>query len=519
MGKKLLIGLSVGGLTLLALGLVACFVYPVIYNNEASLVEGSEVYDEWQAPDYPIYMKFTMFSFNNSDEFLNGTDDSPSVQQVGLLSYREYQNKVNISFEADSKKVRYYNNKMYVFDEATSTMAENDTVVVPNILLFTLAQFAEDSVAAVGDIVRNVTNTLCKSGNSTEENSVAPFYTVEGGDLLWGYNENALLVALQTKLDEFPYSLLKITIPTSIGLQLNDTNDGLYEIYTGKGDDNSNRGIIEKWNNSTTLSYWNETSCNMINGTDGTVYPTNVNKNERLYIFNTQVCRSIFVTASADEKIAGIKTAKFTAPPEVFKVDFENNPGFCPDGNASKCLGDGLLDVSNCIQEQMKDALNLPIDLPLSVVISSPEFLDASQERIDSIIGFNPDPTKHETFINMELDSGIILKAAKRVQLNTEMKWFKDIESLPPIEPDNWPYLVPLFWGGEYLPVDDKLTGQVKQLNRVNLSVDVLSYLAIAFGCLFLVVTVALVIYASYKKRQNYDVDDVDRSALLGKQF
>ena len=84
----------------------------------------------------------------------------------------------------------------------------------------TLAQFAEDSVAAVGDIVRNVTNTLCKSGNSTEENSVAPFYTVEGGDLLWGYNENALLVALQTKLDEFPYSLLKITIPTSIGLQV-----------------------------------------------------------------------------------------------------------------------------------------------------------------------------------------------------------------------------------------------------------------------------------------------------------
>ena len=53
----------------------------------------------------------------------------------------------------------------------------------------------------------------------------------------------------------------------------------------------------------------------------------------------------------------------------------------------------------------MKDALNLPIDLPLSVVISSPEFLDASQERVDSIIGFNPDPTKHETFINMELAS------------------------------------------------------------------------------------------------------------------
>ena len=33
MGTKLIIGLSVGGLLLLALGLIARFVYPLIYNN------------------------------------------------------------------------------------------------------------------------------------------------------------------------------------------------------------------------------------------------------------------------------------------------------------------------------------------------------------------------------------------------------------------------------------------------------------------------------------------------------
>ena len=44
--------------------------------------------------------------------------------------------KFDLEYVDDDKRVIYYNNKSYVFDEETSTMAENDTIVVPNILLF-----------------------------------------------------------------------------------------------------------------------------------------------------------------------------------------------------------------------------------------------------------------------------------------------------------------------------------------------------------------------------------------------
>ena len=46
------------------------------------------VYDEWQAPDYPIYMKYYMYTYNNAQDFVDGTDPKPEVEQVGVLSYR-----------------------------------------------------------------------------------------------------------------------------------------------------------------------------------------------------------------------------------------------------------------------------------------------------------------------------------------------------------------------------------------------------------------------------------------------
>ena len=46
------------------------------------------VYDEWQAPDYPIYMKYYMYTYNNAQDLVDGTDPKPEVEQVGVLSYR-----------------------------------------------------------------------------------------------------------------------------------------------------------------------------------------------------------------------------------------------------------------------------------------------------------------------------------------------------------------------------------------------------------------------------------------------
>ena len=108
------------------------------------------------------------------------------------------------------------------------------------------------------------------------------------------------------------------------------------------------RGIVEKWDNNTNLPFWYKDTCNMINGTDGSLFPVEVSEYERLYMFNSKMCRSIFLEAGKHELLDGVETTKFTVPPEVFEVDFEDNVGFCRDAEAKNCIGNGLLDVSSC---------------------------------------------------------------------------------------------------------------------------------------------------------------------------
>ncbi len=129
---------------------------------------------------------------------------------------------------------------------------------------------------------------------------------------------------------------------------MNNTNDGLYEILTGKGDSNENRGEVYRWDNSTSLDYWASEYCNMINGTDGTIYPTDISKKEKLFIFSTEVCRSVFLVPGKLQTFKGVDTTEYTAPAEVFRVDYEDNVCYCQDGNYTNCLGDGLLDTSLC---------------------------------------------------------------------------------------------------------------------------------------------------------------------------
>lgn len=508
MGRTcLVVSLFITAVVLLAIGLCGLFVYPIYYNNESSLVKGSTVYDKWVAPDYPIYMKYYFFNFTNADEFIynnpNG-DVIPSVEDIGCLSYREYPVKYDIQFDDDDRKVLYYNNKSYVYDEETSDLAENDTVVVPNILLFTLM-----NTDGVPLLIEGKVNEMFGSGIYEQVNAASPFYEVEVGNLIWGTEPNELLVYLK----EHSTAMARLIPSTYFSLQVNNTNDGLYEIYTGKGHDNDNRGNIIMWNDLTALTYWDggntSSTCNMINGTDGTIYPIDLSKNERLYIFNTQICRSIFLVSDGDEKIDGVSTTRFYAPKEVFELDFEDNVCFCPDGELSECLPDGLMDASTCYQEIIAQQLGLSAELSISVIVSSPEFLYANESTIATINGFNPNQEEHETVINLDLETGIILSGAKRIQINTRLNqfWFLGSARLDSMNnlPKDWEYTVPMFWGEEMLVPDDDLTGLVLMIHRVNISVLCLSYIFIGIAAILLIAAIVLVIFSS-RKSKDYDL-------------
>lgn len=154
-------------------------------------------------------------------------------------------------------------------------------------------------------------------------------------------------------------------------------------MYTGV-DNIDKLGIIRKWNKKNTIQTWLNTSsghtsiCNMINGTDTTIFPPHVQSTLHKDIFSTDICRynvwnfalfpafhSIFVFLFFSsvriyykEKVSfnGISAYRFetrndflrhVGPEygnECFCINKISNVSSRPNG----CLYNGAIDLSNC---------------------------------------------------------------------------------------------------------------------------------------------------------------------------
>ena len=72
--------------------------------------------------------------------------------------------------------------------------------------------------------------------------------------------------------------------------QYNNSLDGPYTIDTGKNDIDRFT-YVESYKGKSTLDYWGSPYCNLLNGTDGITYPPHMERNDRIYIFNKDLCR------------------------------------------------------------------------------------------------------------------------------------------------------------------------------------------------------------------------------------
>uniref|UniRef100_A0A4W5RJX8 Scavenger receptor class B, member 1 n=1 Tax=Hucho hucho TaxID=62062 RepID=A0A4W5RJX8_9TELE len=202
------------------------------------------------------------------------------------------------------------------------------------------------------------------------------FTTHTVGELLWGY-EDGLLKALK---------VVDPTLDDLFGLfyKQNATDDGEYVFLTGQ-QSYMDFAVIDQWKGKSSLGWWTTDECNMINGTNGASFHPVITKNETLYMFSSELCRSIYAIYEEESSVMGIPGYRFSPPSKVFANTTEN-AGFCsPPGN---CLGSGVLQVSACKQ-----------DAP--IVMSSPHFYQADEKFVKDIFGMKPDKKQHETIIDI----------------------------------------------------------------------------------------------------------------------
>ena len=141
----------------------------------------------------------------------------------------------------------------------------------------------------------------------------------------------------------------------------------------------------------------------MINGTDGSFYPPYRTRDQTLYSYNADMCRTYHLIYDKDTLFNDINVYDYHLPKDIFLNSTlnPNNDGFCEGA----CLGNGVLNISKCYGG-------------VSGFVSQPHFLNADSQFIDGIEGMVPDQELHDFLIHFEPTTGVPLGGNIRLQIS-----------------------------------------------------------------------------------------------------
>ena len=404
-GKKIAVLFTVGILLVVA-AVTLYFVMDSVIQNKINeklvLKPGTEVSKQWQEPSVPIYLQFFMFDIANPMEAMEG--ERPYLVEKGPYSYREHRPKKDITWNSKTASVTYNEEMSFVFDAETSCDSCDpftDSVTTVNIPLVTLAE----AVAKLPAIEQTFVFALFEGFKETL------FTPRRVHDLIWGYPD-PIFEAYNNFRKHFP-SFLRKKLPEInpiIALQQNNTFDGVTSVSTGENDINLLVQILS-WKGQTKLKVWNTSYANMINGTDGSQFAPGTSSDDTLYVFVTQMCRSLYLTHDSKTEVQGIEALQFSVPAKAFLNGTVNpdNKGFC----TPQCYPSGILDIGVCQPPS-------PVAIPL--FISAPHFYLGAKSLLEAVDGLSPNKEEHETVLNVEPHTGISIKSNKRLQINVKIE-------------------------------------------------------------------------------------------------
>ncbi|KAL8577387.1 hypothetical protein ACOMHN_060209 [Nucella lapillus] len=280
LGRRLLVGVAVMGMVMIVLAISFDPLFEVIVhgmmNKMLVLKPDGYSFGYWQKPPVPVFFKIYVFDVANPEEVLQGL--IPKVIEKGPYTYRVSLEKMNITFH-DNYTVSYRQRQTFVYDREQSVGWDNETFTTPNAPLFTVGTLMQYQFLWLKEALN-----LLLEGLEEE-----PLITVSVHDIFWGYPDRFMKLAKEI-LDKLHMKSDFITGIFGYYMGKNDTDDGLYTVHTG-ADDLSKFLIIDRWNGLKYLNYWSTLLANMINGTDGSLYPPYVTTGRTLQMYDSNLFR------------------------------------------------------------------------------------------------------------------------------------------------------------------------------------------------------------------------------------
>uniref|UniRef100_A0A0A9YDQ1 Scavenger receptor class B member 1 n=1 Tax=Lygus hesperus TaxID=30085 RepID=A0A0A9YDQ1_LYGHE len=376
------------GLCAITLGsvIVAVDPYQIIFRMKVTFTEGAETFLIWKKPEVDLLLKVYLFNVTNRDAFLAGKEKL-KVQQVGPYVYKEDIEHSNVSFN-DNGTISAVPLHPLRYMPELSNGTEKDLLILPNIALLSITQVQSEA----SYFTRMGLNLVVR------QTGAEPLVEMTAKEFMFGYKSTLLTLG-----HKFLPSWISFD---KLGLidRMYDFDGDVSTTFSGVNDVRKS-GLLDTYNRQPVLPQWPYPCNNLTTASDGTKFPSLIQKDQEILFFRKSLCRSILLVKDGEAMIKGIHAYKY-----VFKNHSMDN-GAVDDTNKcyclkkDRCMLPGLLDVNRCYY-------GFPIAL------SYPHFMDVDERAFEKVEGLHPDPKLHSSYFMINEDSGLPLEVSVRMQIN-----------------------------------------------------------------------------------------------------
>lgn len=125
------------GIFLLTIGIVT-FIYPIydfVLTERLKMIPGFPPFEQWVSPAPEVKLRVFIFTVENADAFLAGTDEKLKLKEIGPIVYREYLRHENVVFHENSTLSYTANRHVEFLPDENEPGILNKTITVPNFVI------------------------------------------------------------------------------------------------------------------------------------------------------------------------------------------------------------------------------------------------------------------------------------------------------------------------------------------------------------------------------------------------
>ncbi|XP_058451194.1 sensory neuron membrane protein 1 [Malaya genurostris] len=428
----------VGGLTF-SYGIFPSILKFMLKQN-VLLKPGTQMRGMYEHIPFPLNFKIHLFNVTNPDEIMRG--GKPRVKDVGPFFFEEWKDRFDLEDDPTEDTLTYTLRNTFIFrPDLSAPYTGEEILVLPDILLLSALLMVQRDREAMMPLVSKATNIVFDPMTGFRPYRVMDFLFdgIPVNCASQDFAAKALCSGMESEgaLKEHNETHYLFSM---FGMR-NGTDAGRWVVYRGVKNIRD-LGRVVSYNDETEMDVYDGDSCNQYIGTDSTIFPPFLTKDDKLWAWSPDICRSLGANYVGKAKYAGL-------PMSLFKLDFgdlKNEPEnhcFCRDP-PDDCPPKGTMDLSPCLGGPL--------------IGSKPHFIDADPQLLRDVDGLEPDEEKHNVRIYFELRSGTPVSGVKRLQFSLELEPIKNHEvfgQLPKV-------ILPLMWVEEGISLNKTWTNQLK---------------------------------------------------------